>query len=196
MKSKITLIVFFLFIPYLTGCVPAVLVAGGAATGAIIYDQRKAKVMVSDRDTTFGIQKSIDHNAELRNKVNISVATFNNVVLLVGQAPTAKLRRTAEAIAKSHPKVKMIYNEITIRKPISKMARANDSWITTKVKTVLVSTAGLKSSSLKIVTENRVVYLMGLTTRAQAKRVAEKARTIAGVKKVVKIFEYINSGKV
>ena len=72
------------------------------------------------------------------------------------------------------------------------MARANDSWITTKVKAVLAAASGLNSSTLKVVTENKVVYLMGLTTRSQGKLAAEEARTVAGVEKVVKLFEYLN----
>ena len=48
------------------------------------------------------------------------------------------------------------------------------------------------ASRIKVVTENSVVYLMGLVTRAEADAAAEIAREIQGVQKIVKIFEYIN----
>lgn len=175
----------------LEGCVPAAFVAGTAA-GTIIYDHRSTKTIALDRDVTFQVQHRFDNTTELRNQANVSVTTFNHIVLLVGQAPNEGLRNQAEAIAKSNSKVKMLYNEITIEKPISDIARANDTWITAKVKTVLATTPGLNSSTLKIVTENKVVYLMGLTTPSQAKLAAEKTRIVAGVSKVVKLFEYIS----
>ena len=183
--------VIFLLALTLQGCLPAVFVAG-AATGVVIYDHRNAKTMVEDREITFRVQNKLDSDQELRSKAHLSVTTFNHIALLVGQAPTEELRNRAEAIVKSNSKVKMLYNEVTIEKPISNMALANDSWITTKVKTILTTVSGLNSSTLKVVTENKVVYLMGLTTRAQAKLATEKTRTVAGVQKVVKLFEYLS----
>ncbi|MBU0745137.1 MAG: BON domain-containing protein [Gammaproteobacteria bacterium] len=186
---KIPLI--FAAILMLQGCIPAVFVAG-AATGFVVFDHRSARTMAEDRDVTFQIQNKFYNDKELRGQAHVSVTTFNHIALLLGQAPTAELRSKAEAIVKSNSKVKMLYNEVTIEKPISDMARANDTWITTKVKTVLAATPGLNSATLKIVTENKVVYLMGLTTRTQATLAAEKTRTVAGVVKVVKLFEYLN----
>jgi osmotically-inducible protein OsmY len=43
---------------------------------------------------------------------------------------------------------------------------------------------------VKVVTENSIVYLMGLVTHAEAERVVDVVRTSAGVQRVVKIFEY------
>jgi osmotically-inducible protein OsmY len=189
MKKSIAI---FLVIGLLQGCVPAAFVAGAAAGGAIIYDHRSTKVMIEDRNITFQSQNEIDHDQELHEKAHISVATFNRIVLLLGQAPDSELRHRAESIVKSNPKVKMIYNEVTIEKPISNIACANDAWITTKVKTLLLTTPDLNSTNLKIVTEKGVVYLMGLTTRTQAQIATNKTRTIAGVQKVVKLFEYLN----
>lgn len=179
----------------LGGCVPAVFVAGtaaGAAAGAVIYDHRGAKTMVADRDMVFRIQNKFSQDRQLRNKANLSITSFNRIVLLLGQVPNANMRDQVEEIVRVNSNIKMLYNEITIEKPISKMTRANDTWITAKVKTVLATTSGLTSSTLKIVTENGVVYLMGMTTRAQAKLAADRTRTVSGVKKVVKLFEYLS----
>lgn len=189
------ILAIFLIVLLLPGCLPAVLVAGAgaaAAGGAIIYDQRGTKGMVEDRDVTFQTQNRLDSDKELHTQAHISIATFNRIALLVGQAPNNELRSHAESIAKSNSNIKMLYNEITIEQPISASARANDSWITAKVKTTLLAVPGLNSSSLKIVTENGVVYLMGLTTREQAQIATDKTRTVAGIQKIVKLFEYIN----
>ena len=189
MKKIITIILAILFLP---GCMPAIFVAGAAAGGAVIYDHRSTKDILDDRNITFQMQNKLDSDVQLRQNAHISIATFNHVALLLGQVPNDELRNRAEAIVKANPKVKILYNEITIGKPITNIARANDAWITTKVKTILLATPGLSSTNLKIVTENGVVYLMGLTTRTQAKLAAAKTRTVAGVRKVVKLFEYLN----
>ena len=189
MKKIIASLLIILLLP---GCLPTVFIVGAAAGGSVIYDHRKTTTMVEDRDITFQTQNKISQNKELREQTHISIVTFNHIALLLGQAPNEELRSRAESIAKSNSKVKMLYNEITIEKPTSNTVRANDSWITTKIKTVLLTASGLSSTNLKVVTENGAVYLMGLTTHTQAQIATDKTRTVAGVKKVVKLFEYLN----
>jgi osmotically-inducible protein OsmY len=88
--------------------------------------------------------------------------------------------------------VRKVYNELTLAGKTSLLSRTNDRWLTTKVKSAF-STAELSDATrIKVVTENGVVYLMGLLTRAEADAAANIARKIQGVQKVVKVFEYIN----
>lgn len=177
---------------FLQGCVPAAFVAGAAAGGAVIYDHRKPETILQDHDITYNAQNKLDDDAAIKTKASISVATFNHIVLLVGQAPTRALRDKAEALVKTVPNIRMLYNEITIESPISEADEANDTWITSKVKAVLFAERDLNSTQLKIITENGVVYMMGLTTRGQAQIATERARSVKGVRKVVKLFEYIS----
>lgn len=175
------------------GCLPAIFVAGAATAGIVVYDNRSAKTIIDDRDITFQLQGKFNSDPELSAKAHLSVTSFNRVALLVGQASSESLRQRAEDIVRSNPKVRIVYNEVVVvDKSLGLLDRTNDSWITTKVKTVLAATSGLNSTSLKIVTENRIVYLMGLTTKGQGGLAADKARTVAGVNKVVKLFEYMN----
>ena len=177
----------------LQGCLPVAFVAGAATAGIVVFDNRAAKTMVDDRDITFRLQSRLNGDPELGSVAHLSVTSFNRVVLLVGQVPSDILRQRAEDMVRSNPKVRIVYNEITVvEKPSGLMTRTNDSWITTKVKTILAATSRLNSTSLKIVTEKGVVYLMGLTTKGQGSIAADKARTVFGVNKVVKLFEYIN----
>lgn len=175
----------------LPGCIPAIFVAGAAAGGAIIYDHRDTKTMVKDRDATFQIQNKLDLDKDLTRQTHLSVVTFNRIALLVGQAPNEELRKHAESIAKASSQIKVLYNEITIGSPISRTQITNDAWITTKVKTTLLATPGLSSTNLKIITENGTVYLMGLITRAHADLATKNTKTVAGVEKIVKLFEYL-----
>lgn len=175
---------------FLQACIP-VLIAGGVAVGGVlVYDNRTTKTMYDDRDISYRAQIALSNNKELSEKAHITLAVFDRVILLVGQAPTPDLKATAESIAKTIPKVKRVHNDITIEEPISSKIKANDTWITTKIKSELVTTKGLYSVPLKIVTENGIVYLMGLTTKQQGSLAGDVARKVEGVKKVVKLFEY------
>ena len=186
-------LLLMLIVCLIQGCLPVAFVAGAATAGIVVFDNRTAKTIVDDRDITFRLQGKLNSDPELGSVAYLSVTSFNRVVLLVGQVPSDHLRQRAEDIVRSNPKVRIVYNEITVvEKPSGLMTRTNDSWITTKVKTILAATPGLNSTSLKVVTEKGVVYLMGLTTKGQGNIAADKARTVAGVNKMVKLFEYLN----
>ena len=177
----------------LMGCVPAILLAGAAGAtlgGAVVYDQRSYKTMNQDHNARAVIQAKIERDPQLKGQSHISVSVFNNIALLVGQAKTVALRDRGYQITAKAPYVRRIYNEITIAMPASAIQRANDSWITMKVRTAMLEKPGLSSSNLKVVTENKIVYLMGIVSPRQAAMAADVARRISGVQKVVKVFEY------
>ncbi|WP_082859448.1 BON domain-containing protein [Microbulbifer sp. Q7] len=123
---------------------------------------------------------------------NIDVVSFNGVVLLTGQVPSNELRNLAGATAQQVHSIRQVYNEIQVRGTTSMLARTSDTWLTTKVKSALLADKEIDSGRIKVVTENGVVYLMGLLTRQEAENAAEKTRTVGGVQKVVKAVEYID----
>ena len=126
---------------------------------------------------------------------HIVVTSFNNVVLISGQAPNAVLKQRAGKIVSGIPKVRSTYNEVQIEAPSTLLSRSGDSLITARVKTAMVGLEGLEdfdTTRVKVVTENSVVFLMGLVTRLEAKVVTEEVRSVRGVQKVVKLFEYID----
>ena len=123
---------------------------------------------------------------------NIDVTSFNGVVLLTGQVSDNDLRNLAGRTAQQVHSVRQVYNEIQVRGTTSMLARTSDTWLTTKVKSALLTDKEIDSGRIKVVTENGVVYLMGLLTRQEAENAAEKTRTVGGVQKVVKAVEYID----
>jgi osmotically-inducible protein OsmY len=136
---------------------------------------------------------NLDKASEELAQAHVSVTSFNGVVLLTGQVAREELRQTAGDIASKINKVRQVHNEITVSGTISLVARSNDAWISTKVKSKMLADDGIQSSRIKVVTENGIVYLMGLVTRDEADRAADIARRSGGVQKVVRIFEYIQS---
>jgi osmotically-inducible protein OsmY len=112
------------------------------------------------------------------------------VVLLTGEANTPEIRQQAEEAAHTVADITQVYNQLTIQGPSSSLSRTSDSWITTKIKTQMLATKGLQSGTIKVVTENGAVYLMGIVSRDQADTSVNIARQVSGVQKVVKIFQY------
>lgn len=122
----------------------------------------------------------------------IMVTSYNGIVLVAGQTPRAELKELADKAAKSVPSAKKIYNELQIATPTSGMVRSNDSLLTANIKTRMVSYNDVPASKVKVVTENGVVYLLGIISRAEASRATAVAQEVNGVQKIVRLFEYID----
>lgn len=189
MKQKVIFILIAL--STLSGCIPAAFVAGATASGIIVADNRSMKTMAVDKETTLRAQGKIGFDSELQS-THIVVASFNNIVLLAGQVQSPEQSQRAYDIVNQMPHVKRIYNEIVIGPITTHQQRVKDTWITTKVRTRMLAEKGLHSAQTKVVTENNVVYLMGLVTHSQGNLAATVASDVAGVQKVVTLFEYLN----
>ncbi len=87
--------------------------------------------------------------------------------------------------------VKGVTNELAVGAISSFSARSNDTYVTSKVKARFIEASKFRANHVKVVTEAGAVYLLGLVTRKEGDDAAEIARTTAGVKKVVRVFEYI-----
>ena len=177
----------------LSGCVTAAVVAGlgaGAMSGSMAYDHRSVGHQVSDRSISNKAHDTLIYDSELYGKSHISVAVYNGTLLLVGEAQTPELKKRAEQIIASHKGIKKIYNEITISGSESTIAKLDDTWITSKVKTMMLRRKGLETSQIKVVTENGTVFLMGMVNKNQAGLAADTARRVGGVHKVVEVFDY------
>jgi osmotically-inducible protein OsmY len=183
------LLLFCLLPPLLAGCAAAV-VGGAAAGGAAAVDRRTTGTFVEDEAIELKARKAIIEDKELNSQSHLNVTSYNTVVLVSGEAPTEELRTRAIEIVRNLPKVSHVYNEVTLAAPSSLMTRSSDTVITSKVKTRLVTDADIDGIHVKVVTENGVVYLMGLLSQAEAERAAEVARQTGGVQKVVKLFQY------
>jgi len=175
----------------LSGC--SGLLVAGAATGALAsQDRRTLPTQLEDQNIEIKAMKALFENDELWQDTHIDIVSFNTTVLLVGQAPTADLKIKATAEIKKITKVNKVHNQIRIAAPISFVARRNDDYLTTKVKSSMLFTDDFPSSKIKVVTENSEVFLMGLVTQNESDKAVEVARNVSGVTKVIKVFEYVN----
>lgn len=182
---KIKVLALLIFLP---GC--AAMVAGTAATGVIVaQDRRTTGTIVEDKSIQLKATSAIQQVAQDDPQVHVSAMSYNNSVLLIGQVPARKIRNDIEKKVRRIEKIKHLYNEIQLDKPTSMRTRSNDSWITTKVKSEM-ALSKFNPTRVKVVTEDSVVYLMGIVTAKEEQMATDIARHTKGVKKVVKIFEY------
>ncbi len=177
-------------LPALSGCIP-VLIAGGATAGYMFAeDRRTSGVYVEDQGIEFKAGSRIKERHP--DQVHVNTTSFNRVVLVTGEVSSEEVKASVTEVVKSIENVRSVQNETVVAGASAMSARANDSYTTSKVKSRLIGTKDLSATHIKVVTENNVVYLMGLVTHREADMASEVARQTSGVLKVVKVFEYID----
>ena len=174
----------------LQGC--AAIAVGGIA-GAVVMSEDRRTVGTITEDTAIELKASSRIGQKLKEGVHVNAVSFNRMLLLTGEVPDAAAREEAERIARGIEYVRGVYNELTVSGVSSYTVRSNDSLITSKVKTRFLDSKKFNGIHVKVVTENSVVYLMGLVKREEANDATEVARTTSGVQKVVRVFEYIDT---
>ncbi|MCP4270537.1 MAG: BON domain-containing protein [Gammaproteobacteria bacterium] len=189
-RTLFIVILFFVSIPFLTGCVTAV-VAGAAVSADMASDRRSSGTYIDDQSIEIQVSDLIGSDETLSNSSSISVVSFNRVVLLVGQAPSGELKDRASAIVRTLNQVTSVHNEIRISTPGSFLSTTNDTWLTTKAKSLMLAEKDFSSHHIKVYSENGEIFLMGLVTKAEAEKAIAIVRNIDGVERVVQLFEYI-----
>jgi osmotically-inducible protein OsmY len=184
------LILAVLLVPLLSGCFAALV--GGAAAG-VGHDRRSAATVIDDRNIQLSAYDNFNKDKELALKNNVGIVVYNGVMLLVGEVRTEELRERAQKRVSGFEGTRRIVNEIEVREPEGFWSSRRDNSITAHVKTALLDIVDMPDfdpTRVNVTTAHRTVYLLGLVSRAEAERVAEIARNVAGVDKVVKVFEY------
>jgi osmotically-inducible protein OsmY len=169
----------------------ALCTTGGCALFSDDPRVRTPGVMIDDQVIETMVKREIWSSDTGFDSSHLIAVSYNGVLLLAGQVESADLKRKAEDIASGLDKVRKVHNELQVGGPISMVARANDSWLTTKVKSKMLTDAEVAARKIKVVTDNGTVYLMGMLPRNEADAAVEAARSVYGVQKIVKVFEYI-----
>lgn len=173
----------------LQGC--AVLVGAGVATGIMVAnDRRTSGTILDDKVIKSRVGNLI--NEKYEGEVQVDLTSYNRVVLLYGQVPNQEILDDIGSMALETQNVRDVQNEIIIAGASSFVARSNDTLLTSKVKSRLMNNDEIKANHVKVVTDAGSVYLMGLVTRAEAASATQTAATTSGVKRVVKVFEFLD----
>lgn len=176
----------------LQGCVAAAVVGGGALATKVAMDPRTTGTQIDDQTLELRVADALRKDKQLNEQAHISAVVYNGRALLVGEAPSADLKEVAVNLARGVKDVADVYDEIQIGEKVSFMQASKDTWITTEVKSKLFVNGNVKATDVKVVTENGIVYLIGKVTQSQAAAAVDVARQVNGVRKVVKVFTYLN----
>nr|WP_152596701.1 division/outer membrane stress-associated lipid-binding lipoprotein [Chelonobacter oris] len=176
----------------LQACITTAVVGTAAVATKVATDPRTAGTQIDDETLEVRVSSALNKDEEIKQDARINVVSYNSRVLLIGQVPSESLKETAKNLASGVEGVTDIYNEIRVGEKISFGQISKDAWITARIKSKLLVNAEVKSTDVKVITENGEVFLMGNVTEAQANAAAEDARYVGGVSKVVKVFSYIN----
>ena len=174
------------------GCGPAIVV-GASYGAAVMYDRRDDRTVLDDEVIELQARHAYLQNPDLSKHSQLKVTSYNYTALITGQADTAQIGDRFAHVVSQLPKVKRVYHEAEIGPMISFKQLTTDAYLTSRANLAIqsVDLPGFDAMRVKIVTENGVVYLMGLVTPEEADATAEKVRRIPGVSRVVKIFEYV-----
>lgn len=153
---------------------------------------RTTATMADDQLIESSAADKLYSEPELGKKIHINITSYNRIVLLTGETLTRETRDYVVDVVRNLPNVRRVHNEIRIKNLTGFSSRSKDGWITSKIKTHMLTAKGFDSDSVKVITEEGTVFLLGMVTRAEGKRAAEITRNINGVQQVVKLFEYID----
>ncbi len=122
----------------------------------------------------------------------VKVTSYNGVVLLSGNVPEADMRDAATATVQKIRKVRRVHNELNVSPPRSIGSKLSDGWLANKVRTRFLFDKHIESSRIKVIARNGVIYLLGLVNHQEADTIVNTAKTIYGLQKIVRVFEYID----
>jgi osmotically-inducible protein OsmY len=168
-------------------------IMSSAGAGPIEEDPGERTFAQQMTDESIETKALVNINAadEAYDQAHLSVVSYNGFLLLVGQVPSEALKALATDVTRDLEAVRRIYNELEVGPETSAGTRTNDTWITTQVKSKLLASSDTPGRRVKVVTENAVVYLMGLLTAEEADRSALEAAEVKSVARVVQLFEII-----
>lgn len=174
----------------LSGCVAA-LVAGVAITTVdIIHDRRTVGEYIDDSAIELTSRNIVLSKSEYRKVAHVKPQSWNGILLITGEIDSSDIKQELLEKFRNIQGVRQVVDETTIVDKTRLGTRANDAWITSKVKSRLILKTGLKANRVKVVTTRASVYLMGIVTREEADKATDVASRVRGVKRVVRVFEY------
>jgi osmotically-inducible protein OsmY len=174
----------------LSACAP--LLVGGAVAGSamVVTDRRTSGTQLEDESIEL---KSLTRIREtVGDTAHVSATSYDRIVLLTGEVPSeAAKTAVAQAISRIE-NVRSVVNELAVMEATSLTERSGDALLTTRVKTAFIDAKDVFANAIKVVSERGNVYLMGKVTEREANRATDLARSVGGVKKVVRVFEIIS----
>ncbi|VFP83217.1 division/outer membrane stress-associated lipid-binding lipoprotein [Candidatus Erwinia haradaeae] len=187
MKKMISTCILIAIMVTLPGCITGIMVSAAVAT-KVITDPRTFGTQVDDTTVEIRVNNALDADQQIQKNTHIVTTVYQGKVLLTGQVPDMTLAERAQNIITNIHGVREVYNELRIKNQVHSRTVSSDLWITAKVRSQLLYNEQVRSSHIKIHTENSEVFLLGIVTNIEAVISAEIASRVSGVRHVTTVF--------
>ena len=172
-----------------TACAP-VLIGSAAVTGvSVAADRRSAGDVAND-----GVieAKAAMHLSQTNfASSHITTTSYEGNVLLSGEIDSEASKQKATEIVKSVNEVNKVYNELAVQQNSSLTTRMNDSITASKVRAALLDNKQVTLTSVKVVVDRGICYLLGTVTQTESEIISKIASRVPGVVQVVRLFTII-----
>ena len=177
----------------LSSCVTALVAGVAIVTVDILHDRRTVGEYIDDSAIELTARNILVSRSDIRKSAHVKPQSWNGILLVTGEIDNDSLKPELVGKFQNIQGVRQVVDETTITGKTKLGTRANDAWIASKVKSRLVLKTGLRANRVKVITTRGDVYLMGIVTQEEGDTATEIARSVRGVKRVVKVFEYTSS---
>jgi len=179
----------------LSACVPVALIGGAAVGGMVATDRRSTRTQLADQRIEADCINAVWKLLGEGQRGHVNVTSYYRKVLITGEVPTEQDKQDVEAIVLGvvGGESAGVFNELVVGPNSTLPQRTSDSSITTRVKTRLMRADGVPGTSIKVVTERGVTYLMGRLTEREAQLATDAISDTKGVVRVVRIIDFISA---
>ncbi len=194
LRNKLKIIARPLMLAVLSGVAAVGLQGCGTMAGSpgtAAANENRAFAPVTD-DSTIAAAVESRVQGLIDGGSHVTVTSFNRKVLLTGEVRDAGMQSALGREIGSINGVQSVANEVEIAAASNILSRSNDALIAAKVVASLIPERALSVNTIKVVVERGVVYLMGRVTPAQGDIAGQIASGVSGVRKVVKVFDYVS----
>ena len=177
---------------FLSGCAAGIL---GASTS--YSDRRTTDSQILDEKLEW---QTVLKTQDIKGDFRVNFVSYNQLILITGQAPSQEIIDEIFNVVSKIKDIKKVENYMIVGPENTVRGIANDTAITSNVLSRVFAEDGknqtfLSIFHLKVFTEEKVLYLMGILNQQEADEAISIAQSSRGVKKVVPLFEINNSYK-
>ena len=149
-------------------------------------EDRSFETLSADTAITFDINEILLGEKYRDLFAEISIDAYERVVLLTGTVKFAQNKQRATDLVRGVKGVKRIVNELQVTNDYGIGTAANDLWIETKLKVLLLGTKDIRSINYRWRSVNGTVYVIGAArSQQEMDTVLDVIRKTDRVKKVI-----------
>lgn len=162
---------------------------------SFLHDRRNSAAITLDERIEDSAMIELHGLDAIKGKSHFNITSYNAKVLVTGEAETEDIREIIISNVRVISGVKLVHNELVVAPVSSLQSRSEDALLTIKVKDAISEIKdkpGFDATRVKVVTEDKVVYLMGLVHIAEGAAAAKATQNVKDVRKIITVFEYID----